>query len=238
MGDFGKRQSVFGFEKTAMNNFYNQPKILQWIVAFILIQMCTLPALAILIFGYKYPILYLLLFFWIPIAQFSFSPFSKLIGIYTYYSPMLLGYMVTKEKIDLHSGSSFDYLFVMRKHKPGIEFRNRLLTYHLEGLINIIHQIENKTIPETVSITATSYFFNTRTLQNLGFDFETSTTSQKMNVYSNFLDLWRMHSLSRGKWSLPKFKDAKSARISGAKLVESKAYIEGLYRQLKLKTAV
>lgn len=57
-------------------------------------------------------------------------------GGYTYYSPMLLGYMTNNQQIDLHSGTSFDYLFVMRTYCPGIELRNRLLMYHLEGLFH------------------------------------------------------------------------------------------------------
>jgi hypothetical protein len=46
--------------------------------------------------------------------------------------------MANNLQIDLHSGGSFDYLFVMRKYKPGFEMRNRLLIYHLEGLMHLI----------------------------------------------------------------------------------------------------
>lgn len=83
---------------------------------------------------------------------------------------MLLGYMPNDKQIDLHSGSSFYYLFVMRKWKSGIELRNRLLIYHLEGLINLIQLIENKSIPATVNIVGTSYFFNNKTLHKMGFE--------------------------------------------------------------------
>jgi hypothetical protein len=127
--------------------------------------------------------------FYLPVAQFSITPLLKLTGVYTYYSPMLMGYMANDKQIDLHSGGSFDYLFVMRKHKTGLEFRNRLLTYHLEGLLQIIARIENKAIPGTVQISGTSYFFNDRTLHKLGFKTETPTLFYRINLFANFLDL-------------------------------------------------
>lgn len=117
-----------------MNNFYIQPMILQWIKSILLLIVGFLPALAVIEIGYSNSLYYLLFIFYVPIAQFSFTPFYKLVGVYSYYSPMLLGYMANDEQIDLHSGASFDYLFVMRKYKTGIEFRNRLLLYYLEGL--------------------------------------------------------------------------------------------------------
>ena len=130
-----------------MNDFYKQPKILQWIEAILLLSIGFLPALTIIEIGYSQSLFYLLFIIYVPVGQFAFTPFLKLIGVYRYYSPMLLGYMANDRQIDLHSGGSFDYLFVMRKCKSGIELRNRLLIYHFEGLLNLVRLIENKKIP-------------------------------------------------------------------------------------------
>ena len=135
-----------------MNNFYKQPKLFQWVEAILLLVIGFLPALVIIEKGYAQPLFYLLFLIYVPIGQFAFTPFFKLIGVYKYYSPMLLGYMANDNQIDLHSGGSFDYLFVMKKYKTGIEMRNKLLIYHLEGLINLIQLIENKSISEKVNI--------------------------------------------------------------------------------------
>ena len=142
-----------------MNDFYKQPKILQWIEAILLLIVGFYPAIVIIELGSIQPLFYLLFFLYLPIGQFSTTPIFKLSGIYRYYSPMLLGYMSNKSQIDLHNGSSFDYLFVMRNFKMGNEIRNRILCYHLEGLMNIIKEVENGSIPKTVSIIGTSYFF-------------------------------------------------------------------------------
>ena len=82
--------------------------------------------LAILIIekGYSNPLIYAAFILYIPISQFLYTPLFKLTGGYTYYSPMLLGYMVNDQQIDLHSGTSFDHLLVLRKVKSGIELRN------------------------------------------------------------------------------------------------------------------
>ena len=219
-----------------MNDFYKQPKILQWIEAILLLLFGFLPALAIIENGYSNTFYYLLFIIYVPVGQFAFTPIFKLIGVYKYYSPMLLGYMANDHQIDLHSGGSFDYLFVMRKYKSGIELRNRLLIYHLEGLNNLIQLIENKHIPETVNIVGTSYFFSNRTLSKMGFEILDASWFYKLNLCVNLIDLIWMYSLSQGKLSIPKIWNAKKASISGAKLVESKKAIEDLYDNMKQKT--
>ena len=218
-----------------MNDFYKQPKLFQWIEAILLLLIGLLPALVIIEKGYSQPLFYLLFLIYIPIVQFAATPFFTLVGLYKYYSPMLLGYMANDNQIDLHSGGSFDYFFVMRKYKSGIEMRNRLLIFQLEGLIYIIRQIENKSISEKVNIVGTSYFFNNRTLYKMGFEVENPSLFYRLNLIANFIDLFWMYSLSQGKLSIPKIWNAKNAKITGAKLIERKKMIEELYEKLKKK---
>ena len=219
-----------------MNDFYKQPKILQWIEAILLLSIGFLPALTIIEIGYSQSLFYLLFIIYVPVGQFAFTPFLKLIGVYRYYSPMLLGYMANDRQIDLHSGGSFDYLFVMRKCKSGIALRNRLLIYHFEGLLNLVRLIENKKIPETVNIVGTSYFFNNRTLQKMGFEIINPSLFYRLNLFVNFIDLIWMYSLSKGKFSIPNIWNAKKASITGINLIESRKGIEELYDNMKRKT--
>ena len=219
-----------------MNDFYKQPKILQWIEAILLLLFGFLPALSIIEKGHSQPIFYLLFIIYVPIGQLAFTPIFSLIGVYKYYSPMLLGYMANDRQIDLHNGGSFDYLFVMRRYRAGIEIRYKLLLYHIEGLIKIIELIEKKSIPETVSIVGTSYFFNDRTLSKMGFEIVNPSIFYRLNLFINFIDLIWMYSLSQGKLSIPKLWNAKKAIISGAKLIESKMIIQDLYDKMKNRT--
>jgi hypothetical protein len=149
---------------------------------------------------------------------------------------MLLGYMANNLQIDLHSGGSFDYLFVMRKYKVGIQLRNRLMVYHLEGLLKLIQLIEEKQIPASVNIIGTSYFFNNRTLQKMGFEIANPSLFYRLNLFVNCIDLIWMYSLSQGKFSIPKIWNAKKASISGSKLLAKKDVIENLFKKMSSKT--
>ncbi len=220
-----------------MNDFYKLPKVLQWLLALLLLVSGFFPALALIELGYAHPIAYLLIIFYVPIGQFSFTPFFTLLGVYRYYSPMLLGYTPSDTQIDLHSGGSFDYLFVMRKYKSGIEWRNKLLLFQLEGLKKIIQLIEDKVVPESVNLVGTSYFFSNRTVQRIGFKLTEPSLFYRINLFVNFLDLFWMYSLAQGKWSIPKVWQAKKVQITGQKLVEHKVQLEALYNKLSSKSA-
>ena len=219
-----------------MNTFYQQPKILQWILSLSLLIIGFLPAIYLIDKGHFQPFYYTLFLFYIPISQFANTPFFRLIGIYKYYSPMLLGYMANQKQIDLHSGGSFDYLFVMKNYKAGNEMRNRLLLYHLEGLLHLIDLIEQKSIPETVEISGTSYFFKDQTMQKIGFKLEQPTLFYRINLFLNCIDLIWMYSLSRRAIAMPKIWNAKKVTISGTNLVKSKTQLETIYFKLKSRT--
>ena len=143
-----------------MNDFYKQPKYLVWLESIFLLMIGLMLGITIIDKGYSHPLFYLAFIIYVPISQFLFTPIHKLTGGYTYYSPMLLGYMANDKQIDLHSGTSFDHLFVLRKYKSGTVLRNRIMMYHLEGLLRLIQLLEEKHIPASVNIIGTSYFFS------------------------------------------------------------------------------
>lgn len=218
-----------------MNDFYKQPKALLWIETILLLIAGLLLAVFIIEKGSANPAFYAAFVLYVPVSQFLYTPLFTLTGGYTYYSQMLLGYMVNEQQIDLHSGTSFDYLFVLRQVKPGIDLRNKTLMYHVEGLLNLIAKIENKQISESVTIVGTSYFFNERTLAKLGFQIEKASLFYQLNLFLNFIDLWWMYSLAKGKISIPELWNAKKARIQGPQLCGQKATLESLYQHLKSK---
>jgi hypothetical protein len=218
-----------------MNEFYKQPKLLVWIESFLFLLIGLILAILIIEKGYSQPLFYLAFIIYVPISQFLFTPVYKLTGGYTYYSPMLLGYMANDKQIDLHSGTSFDHLFMLRKFTSGTPLRNRIMMYHLEGLLKIISLIEYNQIPSTVNIIGTSYFFNDRTLKNLGFELEKPTLFYRINLFINFIDLFWMYSLSKGKLAIPSVWDAKKASIKGDVLLLQKTKLETLYIKLKAK---
>lgn len=220
-----------------MNNYYKQPKIVVWIESIFLLLIGIVLGILIIVKGNDNALYYLGFFLYVPVSQFLFTPIYTLTGGYTYYSPMLLGYMANDTQIDLHSGTSFDHLFVLRKYSSGTPLRNRILLYHLEGLLQLIQLLEEQRIPESVNIVGTSYFFNDRTLLKLGFQIEKASLFYRINLLINGIDLFWMYSLSQGKLAIPTLLDAKKASIQGNQLVQSKSKLHALHQHLQAKQA-
>lgn len=216
-----------------MNAFYDQNKYIQWAVALFLglvflglivwwTLLCSKNFLA-------YPLLFLLM----PAFQFSVTPLMRLTGVYAYLSPMLLVYAPTAKKYDLHNGTSFDYLFVLRKTKPGTAMRTAILKHYLAGLLEIVNRIEAGQLEEGVTVRGSSYFFSKSTAERMGFSLGKSASYEQLNIVINYLDLVWMYSLAHGKLLFPKLNAIKQATIKGTALVQQKEKMTQLLNYLE-----
>lgn len=139
-----------------MNKFYEINIVLQWIVtalmlfAMLLILNLWIELISESIWGF------LLIFIIVPVIQFLVTPFFRLTRLYTYLSPMLDVY---NRRYDLHNGTSFDYLTAMHNLKSRLGLRQKMLEYYIDGLLTIVHQIENNKVSESVILRGSSYFF-------------------------------------------------------------------------------
>lgn len=173
-----------------------------------------------------------MVFFIVPLVQFLTTPMNRKTGVFKYYSPMLLVYNANEKTYDLHNGTSFDYLFVMKWSDRGIKAKRKLLAYYMEGFLKIIEEIESGEIPGSVKIIGTSYFFSESTAKRLGFELAKPTAFYIFNIYLNYLDLLWMYSFSNGKLTFPSVKNIKKVEISVADFVKNKAYYQKLYNRL------
>ena len=200
-----------------MNKFYEINKILQWIIALIMFLVMFVLFTIWMKIVVENPLICFSIFIVVPLCQFLSTPFFKLIGLYNYLSPMLLVFGASDKKYDLHNGTSFDYLFVMQKYKPGKEFRGKIWDYYIIGLLKIIEKIENKSLSENVVVRGSSYFFSDRTAKRLGFKLS------KTNMFEKC-----MYSLAPGKIAFPRLNNIKTAEIKGTDLVANKAKLKAL----------
>lgn len=214
------------------HTFYHLPKIAQWSVAiFMLFVLITLIGYWIEKV-YEFPLAYFTIVLIAPFMQFLATPALTLIGVYRYLSPMLLVYLPTEQRYDLHNGTSFDYLFLMRKFRPGRAMRYQLLRYYMEGLLHIIHKIESDQLPQTVVIRGSSYFFSDRSARRLGFSVRKAKFHEQINIIINYLDLTWMYSIAHGKLVFPKLNRIKTATIKGSELVKHKSQVTNILSAL------
>jgi len=203
----------------------------------ILIAIATMTVFVIIMTAwfditFSNPIYLLLLPLIISIFHLTTPPTFRIFGLYKYLSPMFLVNIPTKEKYELHNGTSYDYLLnISRMRKLGP--KRTLLIDYLKGLLTIIDEIQIGKLPDTVTVKGSSYFFSERTANRFGFNIEEVTMSQKLNAIFNYLDLIWMYSIANKKLSFPDLKKMKVAKIKGYDLVKQKENIKIMLDRLE-----
>jgi hypothetical protein len=175
---------------------------------------------------------YLLLPLIISLFHLTTPPLFRFFGLYKYLSPMLLVNNPTKSQYDLHSGTSFDYLInISRFRKHGV--KRILLKDYLIGLLKIIEKVENGSLPESVTIKGSSYFFSESTAHRFGFSVVTATMGERLNAVINYLDLIWMYSLANKKLTFPNLSKMKRATIKGNILLSKKQKIQEILSRIE-----
>jgi len=136
------------------------------------------------------------------VAPFGDVPSGVKSGSLQYYSPLLIGEKIRKQCLVLHSGSLFDYYFVLNKAHSAGERKKQVFAAYVDGLLNLINQYENKQ-PTQISIKATSYILNPRTANKLGLSPTSPDMIQRIILYFNYLNLTCALSLLNRKLTWP-----------------------------------
>ncbi|MEO1054962.1 MAG: hypothetical protein AAFX87_30290 [Bacteroidota bacterium] len=179
----------------------------------------------------------LLIFLMVPVIQFLITPLFTLLNLYTYYSPMVVSLGNNKRFIDLHNGTSFDYLLEMSKISPGIKWKNKMLAHYLHALLKIIGQMESGHLSSTTVVRGSSYFLSQRSAEKLGFKVNSASIAEKLNIVLNYVDLIWMYSLTNGKLTFPNLTNISTVSITGSDLAKRKDKIQALVNRLERNDA-
>ena len=215
---------MFLYLLKSVKSIYRQPYFLQWTVAILciilagLILYTIIDAADLLIFMLLIPLTK-------PIEHFLAVPLLRLSGVLNYYSPMLIGVWTSATKMEIHNGSSFDYLVNMRWKQKGIRAKRRIMRYYLKGFLKIIDDVENKRLPENTVISGVSYFFSSHTASKIGFTLRETGMARRLLFMIDYVNLFLMYSYSNGRITFPQLSRLKKAEITANILVQSKKKI-------------
>ncbi|WP_020566639.1 hypothetical protein [Neolewinella persica] len=216
------------------DKYYGFPPVLAWLVSLIMTIMGFVAMTLIFDFGDERSFLgqMLGLFLMAPLLMLLLTPLMRVIGAYKYYSPLFLVFGEKKDRYEIHSGPSIDYLLHLRGVSPGPELQRTVLAFYLQGLLNIADKVGGSEDPAAVEIVGTSYFFSDRSVERMGFEVSPGGWFHRLNLMFNFLELFFLHSLTAGKVDIPNVLKVKKATMSGARLLEHRPYIQRLYDRM------
>jgi len=165
--------------------------------------------------------------------QLSITPAFRLLGIYRYHSPMLKVTIRTSRIYEIHGGTNFDYLLHLRWSERGPAAARKVMILYLEGLLDIARKVAQGTLPRSVTIAATSYFFRDQSAERLGFTILEPSLRLRLNLVANLLDLILMYSFTRGRLAFPQIWRVRQAVIRGEQLLAHQSSIETMIRTLQ-----
>jgi len=169
---------------------------------------------------------YLLLFPVIfSLVQFCLTPLLRGLGIFHYYSHFLMANTSDTTTLDLHTGTTFDFVLHFSINDSGSRSRNFIITEILNGLLRIIHEIENGTIQSNQKIVAAPYFISQRTIYKFGFKEKAPSFLDRIFIVGSFFDILLMYSFTKNRLTFPNIFQMKIVEMSAEELITKKDYL-------------
>jgi len=179
-----------------------------WKFGAILIVSCSLILLIVFLPGFY------LLGFLIPVAILIAAPFIDLPmgrknGKFIDYSPLLISDQERENKIIVHGGTLFDYLYT---NTPELKSRDRtryILYGSPPGLINLISKYKNQD-DEYLRIRGTSNIINKKTDKQFGLHPVQTDFPQYLVLLFNYIPITVSNSFKKQKLHFPKISEIKT----------------------------
>ena len=209
------QQRLFQFKLTAIFMFFN-----------------LLAGSFFLFIGIPFLILFLFALSLTVFAPFVDVPSGVKSGGLIYYSPLLIGEKVRNNRLVLHSGSLFDYYFVLDKSQSAKEKRKLIFFAYIDGLLKLISHYENQQ-PTKITIKLTSYILNPRTANKIGLKRKSTDMIQGLILYFNFINLTWALSLLNNKLTWPNMQKIFTYEGELDTLIEKKTELIDLQQRLK-----
>lgn len=162
-----------------------------------------------------------------PLESLLLTPLYTITGRFNYLSPLLLATNSTTG-IELHVGTLYDYANNLRKRDCGKRAQHIVLKHIFEGLLNTCKQIEVNEIARDTELSATSYFFSSKTAEKLGFKLTKTSKMEQFNLFSVYISLVIRLSFTRGRLTLPRVSEIKKITITADELLKRQEVIKSM----------
>ncbi|MTI20172.1 hypothetical protein E1176_03995 [Fulvivirga sp. RKSG066] len=156
---------------------------------------------------------------------------GQLKGTLVYHSPLFITQKSGNNKLILHGGTLFDYVFTIDKSLNGQERKKFIILGYLRGLLSLINAYETGIMTDQ-SLKGTSYIINERTATKIGFKKVPVDGVQYIILAFNYFTLMAAYSVANAKLSFPKLSEVKTFEASLSELAERKGFIKDLEKFL------
>ncbi|MDZ7719146.1 MAG: hypothetical protein U5K72_10060 [Balneolaceae bacterium] len=165
-------------------------------------------------------------------APFIDLPMGRKNGKFIYYSPLFITEPEKNNKIVVHGGTLFDYLYTIT---PDLKRRERtkfVLYGYLLGLINLISEYEERN-HDNLRIRGTSYIINKKTASRFGFKPVQKDFIQILILLFNYIPITLSYSFLKQKLQFPKISDVQTFEGTLSEIAAHKEELIRLKNQLK-----
>lgn len=167
-------------------------------------------------------------------APFIDLPMGKKNGKFIYYSPLFITEPVKNNKVIVHGGTLFDYLYTVSPDLKGCDRTNYVLYGLLLGLIKFISEHENRD-NDDLRIRGTSYIINQRTAARFGLKPVKTDLFQYIIMLFNYIPITLSYSFIKRKIHFPKISEIKTYQGELSELANNKQKLLHLKNLLEPK---
>ncbi len=216
------------YQKTA-----SEQKRILWTTGTFLLFVCSLILVTsylskFYLLGCLIPILFL------TAAPFIDLPMGKKSGKFIYYSPLFITEPKKNNKIVVHGGTLFDYLYTITPDLEGRERTKFVLYGYLLGLINLISEYEKRDQAD-LQIRGTSYIINEQTASRFGLQPVQTDFLQFLILVLNYIPITISYSFIKQRLHFPKISKIKTYEGELSELIRNKEKLIHLKNQLEPK---
>jgi len=167
-------------------------------------------------------------------APFIDLPMGRKSGKFIYYSPLFITEPERNNRVVIHGGTLFDYLYTITPDLKGNERIKYVLYGYIIGLIKFIEEHENRN-KDSLLVRGTSYIINQRTAARFGLKPVQTDLLQLFILLFNYIPITISNCFIKQTFHVPKISEIKTYQGELSELIKNKQKLIQLKTRLEPK---